>query len=105
VIVPENERLNWLELVPPNVIPVIEMADEPTPPVWVSVSDKVFEPLLMLPKANGLGEMLIVASGVYVPVTLMALDGDVLAALLVTVSVAVLEPEDVGVKVTFTVVD
>jgi hypothetical protein len=105
VIVPENDVLNWLAFVPVSEIPVIETACEPAAPLWVIVTGKVAEPLLIVPNASPLGEMLRVPGAASVPVRLMTLEGDTLDALLVTVSVAVLEPEDVGVKVTFTVVD
>lgn len=92
-------------MLPLSVILVMLATAEPVPPVCVIVIDIVLDVLrVMLPKSRVLGDMLRVAGGVYVPVMLI-LDGDTLAALLVTAKVAFLEPAVVGVKVTFTVVD
>lgn len=104
VIVLEKLRLKWLAWVPPIEIAVIEMADEPTGPVCVSVIGRVFVPLLIVPKSSGLGEMLSVACGLYVPVRL-TLVGVTVEAVLVTDSVAALAPAEVGEKVTSTVTD
>lgn len=102
MIVLEKLRLNWFALVPPIEIAVIEMGDEPTGLVCVSVIGRVFEPLLIVPKSSGLGEMLRVACGLYVPVRLTLL-GVTVEAVLVTDSVAALAPDEVGEKVTSTV--
>lgn len=99
-----NDVLNWLAFVPVSEMPVIVTGCEPEAPLCVIVTGKVFVPLLIVPNASPLGEMLRVPGVARVPVRLMLL-GVTLAAVLVTDSVAFFVPIEEGVKVTFTVVD
>lgn|SRR5690606_1000553 len=100
---PENDVLNWFALLPPSVTALIVIAGAPAEPVCVSVTGKVFVPLLSVPKFSVLGDRLIVAVGTDAPVPLrLMVIGDVLEPVCPICRTAFLPPVDVGLKVTLT---
>lgn len=99
----ENDVLNWLAWLPPSVTALIVIAGAPAVPVCVSVTGKVFVPLLIVPKFSVLGDRLIVAAGTGAPVPLrLMLMGEVLEPVCPICKTAFLPPVVVGLKVTLT---